>query len=117
MNSSDSTNKAGHAAANKVGGMRVGAHEHTVPIVRKEHERKPQNEEETQNNEDERELEKMERFEYEKNTRMAAADRQAKMYNNQPKQETINTFRQKENIQVQQPILHSHIKSGASTQS
>ncbi|KAI9242688.1 MAG: hypothetical protein BYD32DRAFT_99102 [Podila humilis] len=76
-----------------------------------EYERKSAESEE--NNEEERELEKTERFEYEKQTRLAAAERLARMQGNQPKNESTNSFRQKENIHVSQPILHNHSKSGA----
>ncbi|KAG0209207.1 hypothetical protein BGX28_010494 [Mortierella sp. GBA30] len=103
--------KINRAPAAKVGGMRVGAPDHPVPVVRKEHERKQANTEE--NNEEERELEKTDRFEYEQQTRMAAAERLARMQQNQPKKEPTNNFRQKENIQVNQPILHTHNKSGS----
>ncbi|KAG0037550.1 hypothetical protein BGZ82_002321 [Podila clonocystis] len=116
MNSED--NKAGHTAATKVGGMRVPAHDHSVPVVRKEHDvKKAQNENETEaENEDERNLERLERFEYEKQTRLAAGERLARMQENHPKNESTNNFRQKENIQVCQPILHNHSKSGAAAQ-
>jgi hypothetical protein len=67
-------------------------------------------------NEDERELEKLERFEYEKQTRLDAGERLARMHENQPKREINNTFRQKENMPVMQPILHNHTKSGAAAQ-
>ncbi|KAF9088468.1 hypothetical protein BGX23_007346 [Mortierella sp. AD031] len=107
-------NKTNRAPAAKVGGMRVPAADHPVPVVRKEHDRKVANTEE--NNEDERELEKMDKFEYDKQTRQAAAERLARMQENQPKNEVNNTFRQKENIHVGQPILHNHIKSGAAAQ-
>ncbi|KAF9961380.1 hypothetical protein BGZ72_003862 [Mortierella alpina] len=118
---SELENKAGHTAATKVGGMRVPAHDHSVPVVRKEHERKLPNDKGDENeneneNEDERELEKMERFEYEKQTRLAAGERLARMQQNQPKHEPTNNFRQKENIYVNQPILHNHSKSGAAAQ-
>ncbi|CAO3563473.1 unnamed protein product [Mortierella alpina] len=116
---SEHENKAGHTAATKVGGMRVPAHDHSVPVVRKEHDRKLSHDKGDENeneNEDERELEKMERFEYEKQTRLAAGERLARMQQNQPKNEPINNFRQKENIQVNQPILHNHSKSGAAAQ-
>ncbi|KAF9571536.1 hypothetical protein EC968_000430 [Mortierella alpina] len=114
---SELDNKAGHTAATKVGGMRVPAHEHIVPVVRKEHERKLPNDKDDENeNEDERELEKIERFEYEKQTRLAAGERLARMQQNQPKHEPTNNFRQKENIYVNQPILHNHSKSGAAAQ-
>ncbi|KAG0327937.1 hypothetical protein BG000_000732 [Podila horticola] len=116
MNSED--NKAGRTAATKVGGMRVPAHDHSVPVVRKEHDaKKAQNEIEAEaENEDERNLEKLERFEYEKQTRLAAGERLARMQENHPKNEPTNNFRQKENIQVGQPILHNHNKSGAAAQ-
>ncbi|KAF9214647.1 hypothetical protein BGZ59_003285 [Podila verticillata] len=104
-------NKVNRAPAVKVGGMRVSAPDHSVPVVRKEYERKSAESEE--NNEEERELEKTERFEYEKQTRLAAAERLARMQGNQPKNESTNSFRQKENIHVSQPILHNHSKSGA----
>ncbi|KAF9292138.1 hypothetical protein BGZ68_010393 [Mortierella alpina] len=114
---SELENKAGHTAATKVGGMRVPAPDHSVPVVRKEHERKLPNDKGDENeNEDERELEKMERFEYEKQTRLAAGERLARMQQNQPKHEPTNNFRQKENIFVNQPILHNHSKSGAAAQ-
>ncbi|KAG0070042.1 hypothetical protein BGZ89_001546 [Linnemannia elongata] len=93
-------NKVNRAPAAKVGGMRVGAPDHPVPV----------------NNEDERELEKTDQFEYEKQTRLAAAERLARMQENQPKNEINNSFRQKENIHVGQPILHNHSKSGAAAQ-
>ncbi|CAO3567707.1 unnamed protein product [Mortierella alpina] len=108
-------NKINRAPAAKVGGMRVAAPDHPVPVVRKEHERKKADSEE-ESNEDERELEKTDRFEHEQQTRMAAAERQAKMQQNQPKHEPINNFRQNQNIQVNQPILHTHSKSGAAAQ-
>jgi hypothetical protein len=38
------------------------------------------------------------------------------MHENQPKNEIINSFRQRENIIVSQPILHNHSKSGAAAQ-
>lgn len=84
----------------------------------REYERKlPAEEEEAEtNNEDERELEKQDRFEYEKQTRLAAGERLARMQENHPKNEIHNNFRQKENIHVQQPILHTHSKSGAAAQ-
>ncbi|KAG0035170.1 hypothetical protein BGZ81_000091 [Podila clonocystis] len=103
-------NKVNRAPAVKVGGMRVSAPDHSVPVVRKEYERKVASEE---NNDEERELEKTERFEYEKQTRIAAAERLARMQENHPKNETNNNFRQKENIYVSQPILHNHSKSGS----
>ncbi|KAF9934909.1 hypothetical protein FBU30_010176 [Linnemannia zychae] len=111
---SSTENKANRAPASKVGGMRVSAPDHPVPVVRKEYERKQPDTEE--NNEEERELQKADQFEYEKNTRMAAAERLARMQENQPKREPQNNFRQKENIFIGQPILHNHIKSGASAQ-
>ncbi|KAG0337354.1 hypothetical protein BG004_007675 [Podila humilis] len=104
-------NKTNRAPAVKVGGMRVPAADHPVPVVRKEYERKTEGSEE--NNEDERELEKMDKFEYDKQTRIAAAERLARMQQNQPKHEPNNNFRQKENIYVSQPVLHNHSKSGA----
>ncbi|KAF9544562.1 hypothetical protein EC957_011871 [Mortierella hygrophila] len=107
-------NKVNRAPAAKVGGMRVAAPDHPVPVVRKEFERKPANTEE--DNEDERELQKTDQFEYEKQTRLAAAERLARMQENQPKNEINNSFRQKENIHVGQPILHNHTKSGAAAQ-
>ncbi|KAF9909940.1 hypothetical protein EC991_007743 [Linnemannia zychae] len=107
-------NKVNRAPAVKVGGMRVSAPDHPVPVVRKEHDRKATETEE--NNEDERELQKLEQFEYEKNTRLAAGERLARMQENQPKNEINNTFRQKENFHVGQPILHNHVKSGAAAQ-
>ncbi|KAF9304573.1 hypothetical protein BGZ74_001235 [Mortierella antarctica] len=114
MNSED--NKAGRSAATKVGGMRVPAHDHCVPVVRKEHDaKKTQNETEAED-EDERNLERLERFEYEKQTRLAAGERLSKWQENHPKNETINNFRQKENIHVNQPILHTHNKSGSAAQ-
>ncbi|GJJ75693.1 hypothetical protein EMPS_08051 [Entomortierella parvispora] len=115
---SELENKAGHSAATKVGGKRVPAADHPVPVVRKEYERKLPEEEEanTADNEDERELEKQDRFEYEKQTRLAAGERLARMQENHPKKEIHNNFRQKENIHVQQPILHTHNKSGAAAQ-
>ncbi|KAF9338841.1 hypothetical protein BGZ91_007761 [Linnemannia elongata] len=116
---SDHDNKAGRTAATKVGGMRVPAHDHSVPVVRKEHDKKhtkDEKEDSEHNNEDERELEKMERFEYEKQTRLAAGERLARMQENQPKNEITNNFRQRENIIVGQPILHNHSKSGAAAQ-
>ncbi|KAF9392399.1 hypothetical protein CPB97_002091 [Podila verticillata] len=114
MNSED--NKAGRSAATKVGGMRVPTHDHSVPVVRKEHDaKKAQNETEAEN-EDERNLERTERFEYEKQTRLAAGERLARMQENHPKNETTNSFRQKENIHVSQPILHNNTKSGAAAQ-
>ncbi|KAG0376800.1 hypothetical protein BGX24_007193 [Mortierella sp. AD032] len=115
---SELENKAGHTAATKVAGMRVPAHDHSVPVVRKEHDKKQSKDEKDSetNNEDERELEKMERFEYEKQTRLAAGERLARMQENQPKNQINNTFRQKENIHVSQPILHNHSKSGAAAQ-
>ncbi|KAF9907866.1 hypothetical protein EC991_010464 [Linnemannia zychae] len=113
---SEHENKAGHTAATKVGGMRVPAADHPVPVVRKDHDKKHSKEEKDAENEDERELEKMERFEYEKQTRLAAGERLARMQENQPKKEIHNSFRQKENIFVSQPILHNHSKSGAAAQ-
>ncbi|KAG0377094.1 hypothetical protein BGX24_006724 [Mortierella sp. AD032] len=107
-------NKTNRAPAVKVGGMRVAAPDHPVPVVRKEHDRKIANTEET--NEDETELEKTDQFEHDKQTRIAAAERLARMQENQPKNEINNTFRQKENIHVGQPILHNHSKSGAAAQ-
>ncbi|KAF9977157.1 hypothetical protein BGZ73_006828 [Actinomortierella ambigua] len=103
---------AGRAPATKVGGMRIPNADHQVPLVRKDHEKKREvNTEE--NNEDQRELERAEQFEYEKMTRLAAAERQARDYQNHPKNEKSNNFRQRENIYVNQPILHTHNKSGA----
>ncbi|KAG0234930.1 hypothetical protein BGW42_006029 [Actinomortierella wolfii] len=103
---------AGRAPATKVGGMRVPNADHQVPLVRKNHEKKPEANKE-ENNEDEREIERSERFEYERLTRQAAAERQAREYQNHPKNEKLNSFRQRENIFVNQPILHTHSKSGA----
>ncbi|KAF9360790.1 hypothetical protein BGX26_007741 [Mortierella sp. AD094] len=111
---SEIENKTNRTPAVKVGGMRVPAADHPVPVVRKEHERKPEKDEE--NNEEERELEKAEKFEHDKQGRLAAAERLAKIQENQPKHEPTNNFRQKENIHVQQPILHTHGKSGAAAQ-
>ncbi|KAG0254736.1 hypothetical protein BG011_005546 [Mortierella polycephala] len=111
QNIEDITNRA---PAVKVGGMRVPAADHPVPVVRKEYERKTQDDEEA--NEDERELEKTEKFEYERQTRLAAGERMARMQGNQPKHEPTNNFRQKENIYVNQPVLHNHNKSGAAAQ-
>ncbi|KAF9898933.1 hypothetical protein BX616_003437 [Lobosporangium transversale] len=110
--------KAGRQAATKVGGMRVPAHDHTVPVVKKEHERKPNDKDADKKhpNEDERELEKLERFEYEKQTRLAAGERLARMQENQPKHQPNNNFKQTQNIQVHQPVLHNHTKSGAAVQ-
>ncbi|KAF8937823.1 hypothetical protein BGZ58_002091 [Dissophora ornata] len=102
--------KTNRAPAVKVGGMRVPAADHPVPVVRKEYERKTEAE---TNDEEERELEKTDKFEYDKQSKMAAADRLARMQENQPKHEAQNNFRQKENIFVNQPILHTHNKSGA----
>ncbi|KAF9426163.1 hypothetical protein BGZ94_006858 [Podila epigama] len=107
--------KTGRPAATKVGGMRVPEHNHAVPVVRKEHERKQANTDDAQN-EDERNLERLERFEYEKQTRLDAGERLARMQENHPKNEATNNFRQKENIYVSQPILHNHQKSGAAAQ-
>ncbi|KAF8933960.1 hypothetical protein BGZ58_006028 [Dissophora ornata] len=110
--------KAGRSPATKVAGMRVPAHDHSVPVVRKEYEaKKDKDKDEEETNEDQRELEKLERFEYEKMTRIAAGERLAKHYQNQPKHEATNNFKQAQNIYVDQPILHNHIKSGASAQS
>ncbi|KAG0272039.1 hypothetical protein BGZ96_005486, partial [Linnemannia gamsii] len=53
---SDLDNKAGRTAATKVGGMRVPAHDHSVPVVRKEHDKKhakDEKEDSDTNNEDE----------------------------------------------------------------
>ncbi|KAF9184665.1 hypothetical protein BGZ51_003208 [Haplosporangium sp. Z 767] len=102
------------APAVKVGGMRVPAADHPVPVVRKEYERKSQDPEE--DNEDKRELEKLEKFEYERHNRLAAGERLARIQGNQPKHEPMNNFRQKENIYISQPILHTHNKSGAAAQ-
>ncbi|KAI1314859.1 hypothetical protein EDD11_001635 [Mortierella claussenii] len=115
---SEIENKAGHQAATKIGGKRVPAHDHIVPVIKKDHEKKTpaDKEAEKEKNEDERELEKMERFEYEKQTRIAAGERLARMQENQPKHEFNNNFKQTQNIQVQQPILHTHSKSGAAAQ-
>ncbi|KAF9116207.1 hypothetical protein BGX27_004314 [Mortierella sp. AM989] len=110
---SEIENKAGRQSANKVGGMRVPAHDHTVPVVRKEH-RNPSADKEAENqNEEERQLEKTERLEHEKQTRLAAGERLARMQENVPKNEVNNNFRQNQNIHVSQPILHNHSKSGA----
>ncbi|KAG0243223.1 hypothetical protein BGX31_011032 [Mortierella sp. GBA43] len=104
--------KTGRAPATKVGGMRVSAPDHPVPVVRKDHEKKQDKDEDKNTTEDERELEKMERFEYEKQTRLAAGERLARMQENHPKNEFNNNFKQSNNIQVNQPILHTHQKSG-----
>lgn len=88
-------------------------------LPHREHDKKhskDEKEDPEHNNEDERELEKMERFEYEKQTRLAAGERLARMQENQPKNEVNNNFRQRENIFVAQPILHNHSKSGAAAQ-
>ncbi|KAG0264335.1 hypothetical protein DFQ27_001277 [Actinomortierella ambigua] len=103
---------AGRAPATKVGGMRIPNADHQVPLVRKEHDKKRETNTE-EDNEDQRELERTDRLEYEKLTRQAAAERQARDYQNHPKQEKTNNFRQRENIHVAQPILHTHSKSGA----
>ncbi|KAF9579888.1 hypothetical protein BGW38_003675 [Lunasporangiospora selenospora] len=99
------------APASKVGGMRVAAHDHSVPVVRKEYERKQA--EEGEENEHERQLEKTEQFEHEKQARLDAGERLARMQENHPRNEVNNSFRQRENFQVNQPILHTHSKSGA----
>ncbi|KAG0003173.1 hypothetical protein BGZ65_001939 [Modicella reniformis] len=110
---SEIESKVKRAAANKVGGMRVPAADHPVPVVRKDHEKKAQDKDADKNsNEEESELEKLERFEYEKQTRLAAGERLARMQENHPKNEANNNFRQNQNIQVNQPILHNHQKSG-----
>ncbi|KAG0303370.1 hypothetical protein BGZ98_006757 [Dissophora globulifera] len=116
---SDTEMKAGHSAANRVGGRRVSLPDHPVPVVRKEFERKlPEDaDKDKEDNEDERELERLEKFEYEKMTRMAEAERQAMSYQNQPKRQFHSNFQQKENIHVFQPILHTHTKSGGAAQS
>ncbi|KAG0316166.1 hypothetical protein BGZ99_007014 [Dissophora globulifera] len=114
MNSETNINieeRTNRTPAVKVGGKRVPAADHPVPVVRKEYERKVETEE-SNDNEDERELEKTDQFEYEKNTRIAAGERLARMQENQPKHQPQNNFRQKENIFVNQPILHTHNKSG-----
>ncbi|KAF8961784.1 hypothetical protein BGZ46_001290 [Entomortierella lignicola] len=105
-------NITGRPSANKVGGMRVPAHDHSVPVVRKEHRRPSQVENEGEKDEDERQLEKTEQFEYEKQTRLDAGERLARMQENHPKHEPQNNFKQNQNIQVHQPILHTHSKSG-----
>ncbi|KAG0369573.1 hypothetical protein BC939DRAFT_460738 [Gamsiella multidivaricata] len=107
---SEIENKTNRAPAVKVGGMRVPAADHPVPVVRKEYERKVENDEQ---NEEERQLEKTDQFEQDKMGRIAAGERLARMQENQPKHEPNNNFRQKENIYVNQPILHTHNKSGA----
>ncbi|KAF9196086.1 hypothetical protein BGZ49_002903 [Haplosporangium sp. Z 27] len=112
---SEIENKVNRAPASKVAGMRVPAADHPVPVVRKEHERKPEDAE--VDNEDERELEKVEKFELDKQGRIAAAERLARIQENHPKHEITNNFRQKENIHVNQPIRHPHSKSGAAAQS
>ncbi|KAF9179215.1 hypothetical protein BGZ51_005179 [Haplosporangium sp. Z 767] len=110
-------NKAGRPAATKVGGMRVPNADHPVPVVRKEHERKlPLEKADDEKNEDERQLEKQEKFEYERQTRLAAGERLARMQENQPKNQFTNNFKQKQNIYVDQPVLHNHDKSGAAAQ-
>ncbi|KAF9902873.1 hypothetical protein BX616_001785, partial [Lobosporangium transversale] len=112
MNSEDNKSaqieeQTNRSPAHKVGGMRVPAADHPVPVVRKEHDRKQEAEPE---NEEERQLQKSEQFEYEKQSRMAEADRQAKMYSNQPKHDPkTDNFRQNQNIQVNQPARHNHI--------
>ncbi|KAF9116340.1 hypothetical protein BGX27_003333 [Mortierella sp. AM989] len=111
---SEIENKVNRAPAVKVGGMRVPAADHPVPVVRKEHERKIENKEE--NNEEERELERIDKLEYDRQTRLAAGERLAKMQQNHPKHEPINSYRQNQNTQVHQPILHTHGKSGAAVQ-
>lgn len=77
----------------------------------REHERKVEPEEET--NEDERQLEKADKLEHDKLGKMAAAERLAKMEENQPKHDQHSNFRQKENIAIVQPVRHTHVKSGA----
>ncbi|KAG0368454.1 hypothetical protein BC939DRAFT_29787 [Gamsiella multidivaricata] len=101
--------------ADKVGGMRVPAPDHPVPVVRKVHEKKD-DEDSGVLNADQQELEKLERFEYEKQTRKAAGERLARMYERQPKHEITNNFRQNQNIYVDQPVLHNHEKSGGAVQ-
>ncbi|KAF9439191.1 hypothetical protein BGZ76_009363 [Entomortierella beljakovae] len=108
---SEIEDKTGRTPALKVGGMRVPAADHPVPVVRKEYERKTEDNE--ADNEDEREIEKIDKFEYDKQTRIAAAERLARMQENHPKTEINNNFRQKENFHVIQPILHNHNKSGS----
>ncbi|KAG0234360.1 hypothetical protein BGX31_004585 [Mortierella sp. GBA43] len=107
---SDIEAKTNRTPAAKVGGMRVAAPDHPVPVVRKEHERKTEPEE---NNEDERELEKADKFEHDLLGKMAAAERLAKMDGNQPKHDFHSNNRHKENIVIDQPIRHTHNKSGA----
>ncbi|KAF9923143.1 hypothetical protein FBU30_006765 [Linnemannia zychae] len=117
---SENENKAGRPAATKVGGRRVSAPDHPVPVVRKEYERKDSKDYDPDANSDtnweEREIEKIERFEYEKLSRLAAGERLSHIQANQPKQQKTNNFRQKENIFVNQPILHNHEKSGSAAQ-
>jgi hypothetical protein len=85
----------------------------TLRTIR-DHEKKTQDKDADKNNdEDERELEKLERLEYEKQTRLAAGERLARMQENHPRNEVTNNFRQNQNIHVNQPILHTHQKSGA----
>lgn len=76
----------------------------------REHERKTEPEED---NEDEQQLEKADKFEHDRLGKMAAAERLAKMDGNLPKHDFHSNFRQKENISIDQPIRHTHNKSGA----
>ncbi|KAF9437040.1 hypothetical protein BGZ76_002161 [Entomortierella beljakovae] len=110
---SEIESKTGRASAQKVGGMRVSAPDHSVPVVRKEH-RRPSADKEEEMNEDERQLEKLEQLEVEKQTRLAEGERLARMQEIHPKKEPHNNFKQNQNIHVGQPILHNHTKSGAS---
>ncbi|KAF9360314.1 hypothetical protein BGX34_007847 [Mortierella sp. NVP85] len=107
---SDIEAKTNRTPATKVGGMRVSAPDHPVPVVRKEHDRKTEPEE---GNEDEQQLEKADKFEHDRLGKMAAAERLAKMEEYQPKHDFHGNFRQKENIVIDQPIRHTHNKSGA----
>lgn len=81
----------------------------TFPFGR-EYERKAEPEE---NNEEERELEKADKFEHDRLGKMAAAERLAKMDENLPKHDAHSNFHRNENIAIVQPIRHNHSKSGA----
>ncbi|KAF9994054.1 hypothetical protein BGZ80_007933 [Entomortierella chlamydospora] len=108
---SEIESKAGRSSATKVGGMRVPAKDHSVPVVRKEHRRPSGDKDAEAENEDERQLEKLEQLEYERQAQ-AAAERLARIQESIPKNDLNNSFKQKQNIQVNQPILHNHSKSG-----
>ncbi|KAF9342411.1 hypothetical protein BGX26_007594, partial [Mortierella sp. AD094] len=97
---SEIENKTGRSSATKVGGMRVPAKDHTVPVVRKEHRRPSADKDAEAEDEDERQLEKLEQLEYERQTRLAAGERLARMQENQPKHEFNNNFKHNLYFQV-----------------